>query len=414
MKSKAFIWVSLFFLCFLNAIQIEENRSLCDHKHHGKLLCSLEVGPPLDNPPKIYSRFHERDARGYRLEENQRGANNCITADIDVEYSAGFSDEAKDAFQFAVEIWEKCIVSDIRIRAEANFQPAPANNLGSAGPVTIQRDFNNATYDDTYFPVALANSLSGSDLDNTTLDIEANFNSIRNDWYFGIDGNCPADKFDFVTVVLHELCHGLGFVGSATASSSEFPGLLGFSGSPFIYDQFVEDVNGTFIVNHPSPSYVLGFVLTTNVFYNGPNTMAANNNFRAKLYAPNPFKSGSSYSHFDENSYGGELMTPFLSPGEVIHDPGDLTIGLLEDNGWEINRPCYSGALYVDRTHTGTETGTNALPFNTFKEAVTAADQGNYIYFKSNSNHVNSVPIVITKRLQLRLASGNAGPVIIK
>lgn len=413
MTFNKYTLASLFFLCFISSHQHLNVYSLCLHSESSHHLCTLEVGPPLDSPPKIYSRFHERDKNGYLTSLNNRAANNCITADIDVVYGPGFSDEAKDAFQFAVEIWEKCIVSDIVIRVEANFEPAGLNNLGSAGAISIHSDFNNATLDGTYYPVALANSLAGQDLERTTLDVSASFNSNRSDWYFGFDGNCPADQFDFVTVVLHELGHGLGFFGSATAGSSVLSASLGYLGTPFIYDQFVENLNGDPILNFPnfSASLYLGFI--TNLFFDGPNTVAANGGSRAKLYTPNPFSLGSSYSHFDETSYDGELMTPFLSPGEVIHDPGDLTIGLFKDNGWEINRPCYGGALFVDRLYTGDETGTNAKPYNTLVEAVNAADQGNYIYFKSRSNH-ESVPIVISKRLQLRLAPDNNGPVIIQ
>ncbi|MCK7534680.1 MAG: hypothetical protein MZV63_28610 [Marinilabiliales bacterium] len=32
-------------------------------------------------------------------------------------------------------------------------------------------------------------------------------------WYFGTDGNTPELLYDFVTVVLHEIGHGLGFTG---------------------------------------------------------------------------------------------------------------------------------------------------------------------------------------------------------
>lgn len=32
--------------------------------------------------------------------------------------------------------------------------------------------------------------------------------------YFGTDGNTPANQYDFVTVFMHELTHGLGFTSS--------------------------------------------------------------------------------------------------------------------------------------------------------------------------------------------------------
>jgi len=37
-------------------------------------------------------------------------------------------------------------------------------------------------------------------------------------------------------------------------------------------------------------------------------------------------------------------MTPFIAPGEAIHDPGLVTLGFMEDMGWSI---C-GGSLTVD------------------------------------------------------------------
>ena len=55
----------------------------------------------------------------------------------------------------------------------------------------------------------MANKLSGIDLAPNDDDIVANFNSSFN-WYLGTDGNAGM-QFDLMTVVLHELGHGLGF-----------------------------------------------------------------------------------------------------------------------------------------------------------------------------------------------------------
>ena len=79
---------------------------------------------------------------------------------------------------------------------------------------------------DTWYAAALANELSGGDVNGATSEIVAVMNSdVDNstvlgaiDWYYGTDGNPPetspgSGKFDedFVTVVLHEVGHGLGF-----------------------------------------------------------------------------------------------------------------------------------------------------------------------------------------------------------
>ena len=65
------------------------------------------------------------------------------------------------------------------------------------------------------------------------------------------------------------------------------------------------------------------------------------------MYAPNPWNGGSSYSHFDEATYGAgdpaSLMTPQIGWGESIHDPGAMALGLLSDIGWTAGYPVLEG-----------------------------------------------------------------------
>jgi len=88
--------------------------------------------------------------------------------------------------------------------------------LGTAGPTTLHGNFAKAPFTNTWYPQALANSLTGKDLSPDNDDIEALFNSSvggtdvnnclpDNPWYYGLDGNPPAGKIDFVTIALHEL-----------------------------------------------------------------------------------------------------------------------------------------------------------------------------------------------------------------
>jgi len=50
-------------------------------------------------------------------------------------------------------------------------------------------------------------------------DININMNCGFDAWYFGTDANTPAGLIDFVTVVLHEIGHGIGFIGSMNAGN---------------------------------------------------------------------------------------------------------------------------------------------------------------------------------------------------
>lgn len=141
------------------------------------------------------------------------------TATINVTY-IGFSSAAQTAFQFAVNIIVTEITSSVAINLTANWTPLPAGVLGSAGADYIVRNFSSAPLSNTWYVVALANKLAGSDLVPAGGDITANFSSVFSNWYFGTDGNTPAGKYDFVSVVLHEIIHGLGFSGFMTVSGA--------------------------------------------------------------------------------------------------------------------------------------------------------------------------------------------------
>ncbi len=264
------------------------------------------------------------------------------TSTINVNYN-GFSTQAQAAFEYAVDIWENLIVSPVPIEVEANWTPLgkDTNILGSAGPNDYDYNFDNAAYANTLYPIALANSLAGSDLDPTAHDINANFNSNYSNWYFGTDGNTPTGKTDFVSVVLHELGHGLGFSGSMDYDFGTGQG--SWWNQPVIYDHFTVNGSGQKLIDtFPNNSVALGNqLISNNLFFNGSNAVAANGGTNPKLYAPSRWELGSSYAHLDGATYGSgssnALMTPSIAPGEAHHDPGAVTLGIFEDLGWVIN-----------------------------------------------------------------------------
>jgi len=57
---------------------------------------------------------------------------------------------------------------------------------------------------------------------------------------------------------------------------------------------------------------------------------------RGLMYAPNPYQSGSSVSHWDVSMFPNQLMEPAIN-GDLTHNvvfPFDLTFELLKDIGW--------------------------------------------------------------------------------
>ena len=97
------------------------------------------------------------------------------------------------------------------IVVDVDFRPFEPGVLGRSDGVRIWPDSTS----NTWYPIALANKLAGRDLAPNSSDITVNFSSNVTNWYFGTDGSVAyaAGKYDFVSVVLHEIGHALGCVG---------------------------------------------------------------------------------------------------------------------------------------------------------------------------------------------------------
>ena len=116
-----------------------------------------------------------------------------------------------NAFEYAAAIWGKVLTSPVEITVDASMDPLGSGILGQAGPTTVHRNFTNTPIANTWYVQALANKFSGMDLDPSTSDMSVTFSSDF-PFYFGLDGNPSSGQYDFVSVVLHELGHGLGFL----------------------------------------------------------------------------------------------------------------------------------------------------------------------------------------------------------
>jgi PKD repeat protein len=285
--------------------------------------------------------------------QNRESLEEPATATIIVNFNGqGWTTEAQTAFRFAADIWETQITSAIPIEVDADFSPLPNGVLGGAGPTQIVRDFSNAPQPNTWYPIATANKLADVDLSPASADIGASFSKTFSSWYFGTDAVTPAGQINFVSVVLHELGHGLGFFGSmrvddgsgsAECQGTAGEGCYGYSGFPVIYDRLTENGPGTPLLDFSINSTELGDQLTSNaVYFDSPSANAANGGSRVPLYAPSIWSQGSSYSHLAEsyNNTPHALMTYSISRGETIHNPGLVTLCMFNDMGWTVADAC--------------------------------------------------------------------------
>ena len=259
-----------------------------------------------------------------------------------VNYDAGFdaNPSAKAAFQFAVDQWSQNISSPVPIVVNASFSPLGSGILGGAGPSNLYANFGGQPVNNTWYPAALASALHGSDVDTGSADIEATFSSTFPYFYFGTDGN-TAGKVDFASVVMHELGHGLGFLGLESVSGGS-GSCCGGSAYPSIYDRFTTS-NGTSLLSIPNGASLATALQGQTVRFTGANATAANGGTSPRLYTPATWEPGSSYSHLDEATFpaGDEdsLMTPAIGSNEVVHSPGPIVLGIFADTGWSVGAP---------------------------------------------------------------------------
>ena len=133
------------------------------------------------------------------------------------------------AFEHAAAIWSARLDSNVPIRIRAQFVALGPGVLGSAGPVSVARNFSGALLPNTWYHIALANKLAGVDLNPLNDDITASFSTNFN-FYLGLDNNHGAQP-DLVAVLLHEFAHGLGFSQLANLGTGAL-----FNGGPDAYN----------------------------------------------------------------------------------------------------------------------------------------------------------------------------------
>lgn len=139
-------------------------------------------------------------------------------------------------FQKAADRWGAVLNSVVPIRVEASMDPFPCDGttavLGSVYPLSVSSDFAPAALPATWYVIAQANAMSGTDQDPehnditlaANVDIDNGCLTGTTGWWYGVDPAVPvpADKIPLLPHVLKRLGHGLGFVSLTDPESGQF------------------------------------------------------------------------------------------------------------------------------------------------------------------------------------------------
>ena len=263
--------------------------------------------------------------------------------------NANLGEQRLALFNAAAQIWADFLDSGVAIQIRSQFDPLPCSTgsavLGSAGALGLVSDFTNAEFSSTYYHVALANKRAGIDHSGNP-DVDAIFNSdidtecFGAGWhfYYGLDNATPSNTINLFVVLLHEMGHGLG--------SSSFTGQTGayLGGIPDIWARYLFDSTAGltwFQMNDNDAQRAASAINTNNLFWDGANVRNASgflstgrdtNTGRVQMYAPNPYRGGSSVSHYSNAAFPNLLMEPSINSGLPLDL--DLTRQQMRDIGW--------------------------------------------------------------------------------
>jgi hypothetical protein len=171
-------------------------------------------------------------------------------------------EQRRIVYQFAADLWGSVLETDVDVRVAASFPvdlgcTSTSATLGAAAALWLNWNFPNAPLADTIYHSALANQIAGENINATSPDytppndveIYSFFNANLGQpgcldgigWYYGLDGNTPANQINFLDTVMHEIGHGLGFSGFVGLTNGVLGNRVGANGTSDIYTHFAYD-----------------------------------------------------------------------------------------------------------------------------------------------------------------------------
>ncbi len=273
-------------------------------------------------------------------------------------------DQVKKAVTYACGIWSKAVRGSCPITVQitftegSNFRDYHTLADSASPPVVLSGG--------VFYPSTIYNQMAGQDAFPNNSDVTLRFNVNYTDatwcrntygmdctYYFGIDKNPGFYQQDFVTVLLHEIAHGMGFAGNVFYSSEQ--SYSAYSGSfyygpgdgyvyfgtdydyPNVFSRYLS-YNGTRLTSMTWANRAAA-VTSGNLYWDGPNVKQLNNGNRVKLYAPTTWAPGSSVSHWDDSVMNSYDVFMTWQHHYALHEIAPLEKMMMKDLGWTIPGP---------------------------------------------------------------------------
>ncbi|CAH1001455.1 hypothetical protein LEM8419_02358 [Neolewinella maritima] len=308
---------------------------------HDHLLCDLPAAPFDGTQPVgeayVFRKGVPTKAADVAITYFQAGESLNGRRCVDLE------EGAQSAFDRAVAIWVDVLRPEQQLNIDVCFTKDLSDGTLGQASTSFIRPANSADLgnEDLFYPKAVYEQLVGSNLSGTDMSIYFNADQF---FYYGEDEfDLPAIAFDFTTLAVHELGHGLGFSGKPTYSPGNSS--IGFNQGqmgdqepifiPTVFDRGVALGSAPIaIVELPAGSQTLDNALLGReggLFFDQEQLGAfTDQEERFKLYTPDVYNRGSSYSHLDDAK---EVMYYRQRQGAFNRNPGNAA-AVMQSIGW--------------------------------------------------------------------------------
>jgi len=312
------------------------------------------------------------DGSLYIFDENFIDPNvgkNQIIANIGTNLPFIFTDsllntQQRDVTEHAIKLWSELLAGTVPVGIHITFESMSSNALGAS--YVLPHYWNSA--DSTWYPSALGNQLADTNIAPDMINIRLVMNS-NHIWNFSITDYPEWYQFDWLSVMLHEIAHGLGFAASVRRDGSFAFALINGTNFPGIFDrQLYEGTTGPNFVDITQSQRAI-LIESDNMFAGRPGSylLAANDGVRVKIASNPPWTSGSSLHHWDHNVDFETFMKSGTLPGSRRAVIGEREVAIMRDIGWG----CPTTINFTDRTVDRSTTIISCGTINTQNTTVT-------------------------------------------